>query len=432
MSTTGFTGARSTQDWAANQRPQNYRELIAYLYPNGSAPLTALTAMIKSEKVDDPHFHWWTKTLPVQGGAILGAYTDTALSSAYTSGATKGTTLYFNVAEATANHFRVGHQALMRDASDLTVDTIGRVVTVVKNGASSYIGVELLENDDNSSSGDLSDADTILVKGNINAEGAAMPSALSYDPVEFENRTQIFRTPLDITRTALHTYLRTGDAYKELKRETLMLHSIELEKAFLWSIMTSGVGDNGKPMRTTMGVVPMIKTYAPNNVLDFRTDPNYSGQTWLAAGEEWFDNALELPFRWSEGRDLLALCGSGAKLGLTRLAKAGGYIQINPKTKYFGLDVEEWIGNAGRLMVKVHPLMSQETTERNSMIILDAARLRYRFITDTMFKPDDRMKKGSWSNVDGIKEEFLTEAGLEYLHPDSFAYFTGVGQDNVV
>uniref|UniRef100_A0A6M3JA30 Putative structural protein n=1 Tax=viral metagenome TaxID=1070528 RepID=A0A6M3JA30_9ZZZZ len=52
-----FLGMRGNGDWATDQRPKNWRETILYLYPNGSAPLTAILSKMSSEKVDDPEFN---------------------------------------------------------------------------------------------------------------------------------------------------------------------------------------------------------------------------------------------------------------------------------------------------------------------------------------------------------------------------------------
>ena len=256
----GFLGMRGTGDWATDQRPKNWRDSILYLYPNGMAPLTALLAKLKSEKVDDPEYYWWTKQLVSQSASITAGeiYTDIALSVAVGDASVAGATVYVKMTEANADQFRVGHQVLLRDASDYEVDVNGKVMAVVKNGASSYLAVKLLEADDNSTTHGLSDVDTVLIVGNINSEGAAMPEAISYDPLKWYNLTQIFRTSLEITRTARLTRLRTGDAYRELKREALELHSIEMEKAFLWGVRTEGTGSNGKPERTTMGLIPAI------------------------------------------------------------------------------------------------------------------------------------------------------------------------------
>jgi len=51
-------GLRGTGSFTVTgQRPENWREAILRLYPNGKAVLTALLAMLKSEKTDDPIFH---------------------------------------------------------------------------------------------------------------------------------------------------------------------------------------------------------------------------------------------------------------------------------------------------------------------------------------------------------------------------------------
>jgi hypothetical protein len=114
------------------------------------------------------------------------------------------------------------------------------------------------ENDDNSASNDLSDCDTILVIGNINAQGGTTPDSLKYDPVEYTNKTQIFRTPVSMTNTARVTFLRTGDPWKEDSREALEYHGIELEKALLWGQTNTSIGANGKPKTTLQGIIPFL------------------------------------------------------------------------------------------------------------------------------------------------------------------------------
>lgn len=428
-----FLGMRGTGDWATDERPLNWRQGVLLLYPNGSAPLTAILSKMGGQKVDDPQFHWWTKTLATQGGAITNIYTDVGLSNAYVSGGSDGDTLYVKVAEAVADEFRIGHQALLRDASDQNVDVNAKVVAVVKNGASSYIACKLLEDDDNATatSHDLSDADTILIIGNINAEGAAIPDAIAYNPTKWYNYTQIFRTPLEITRTAMLTRLRTENSYKEAKRESLELHSIEIEKASLFGIRTEGTGSNGKPERTTWGLIPAIKAGAPANVNDYSLNSGYSGQTWLQGGEEWLDAYLEQIFRYGAA-DKLAFAGSGALLGINKLAKSAGQIQLTPTTTSYGLKVVEWVTPFGVIHIKTHPLFSYEATTRNCMAIFEPSKLKYKYISDTMFKKDPAMKQAGFTAYDGTKEEWLTECGLEYHHPTCFGYLTGFNTDSVV
>jgi len=428
----GFMGMRGTGDWATDERPKNWRQGILYLYPNGAAPLTGLLSKMSEERVDDPQFHWWTKLLPAQGGAISATYLNSGLSSLYVSGGAAGDVLYVKLAESVANEFRPGHQALIRDADHLDMDVNTKVMAVTKNGAASFLTVKLLEADDNGSSTDISNADRILIIGNINPEGAPIPDAIAYDPDKWFNYTQIFRTPLEITRTARRTKLRTEDAYKEAKRESLELHSIELEKAFLWGIATENTGANGKPERTTMGLIPAIKSGAPGNVFDFTTDAAYSGDSWAQSGEIWLDQALEILFRYGAS-EKLAFAGSGAVLGINRLAKISGQIQLQATTVSYGLKVMQWITPFGTIYLKTHPLFSYDETTRNSMVIFEPSMLRYRYIDDTDFMSMDTSKVGpSHERIDGTKEEWLTECGLEYHHPSKFAFMNGLNKDSVV
>jgi hypothetical protein len=324
---------------------------------------------------------------------------------------------------------------LFRDASDLTVDCVGKITVRVANGASSYVGALLLEADDNSSSGDLSDCDTALIIGSAHAEGAAMPDAIAYNPTKWYNFTQIFRNSLEMTRTAMQTHLRTGEQYKEAKREALEMHSIEQEKAYLWGVPSELTGTNGKPERTTLGIIPAIRGgYTGHGgdagtVNDFTTNTDYTGKTWLSSGETWLDEQLEVIFRKGSS-EKLAFAGSGALAAINRLIKNGGNFDYTPKTTSYGIKVNEWVTAFGTINVMRHPLFTHEVTTRNAMVIFEPKDLKYRYIQDTMFKKDDRLKKGSYTSRDGIKEEYLTEAGLEYHHPDGWGYLTGFNTDN--
>jgi hypothetical protein len=422
----GFLGMRGTGDWATDQRPMNWRDSILYLYPNGDAPLTALTAKMKSEKTDDPQFHWWTKGLPTQRATLTEVYTDAALSSAYSTGGVAGTVLYGKVSAADSTHFRIGHQVIFRLSTSYLYDINAKVVAVVANGASSYVACKLLQAD---ASNYVASADTLLVIGNINAEGAPMPDAITYDPTKYYNYTQIFRTPLEITRTARKTKLRTGDAYKEMKREALELHSIEMEKAWIFGYPLETTGDNGKKERTTGGIVYMINTYS-GVASSFITDTSIAtGKTWNAGGEEWLDYYLEQIFRYGK-EERLAFCGSGTILALNKIIKLYGNYQLTPKTTSYGIKVMEWTTPFGTIYLKRHPLFSYETTNRNSMLIIAPEQLNYRYVDDTTFYDDPEKKNTGYSRRDGTKEEFLTEAGLEIHHPQMFGWLHGFGSDN--
>jgi hypothetical protein len=426
-----FLGMRGNGDWITDQRPKNWRETMLFLYPNGSMPLTAIMSKMKSEKTDDPQYYWWTKLLPNQAAAVTGVYTDTALLTAYVSGGVAGSVIYLKMLSTDIIHFRQGHTVLMRDASDLTLDTVGKVIAVAANGVNSYIAVKLLESDDNGAAY-LVQCDVVMVIGNMNAEGAAMPNAIAYDPTKLYNYTQIFRTPLSITRTARKTKLRTGDQYKEAKREALELHGIEMEKAFLFGIAYEGTGDNGKPERMTEGLVPHIKANNSSCVSNFQTNATYHGKNWTddGGGEDFLMAYFEVLFRYGR-QEKLAICGSGALLGLNKLAQANGHFTMTSTTKSYGISVTEMVTPFGTVYFKTHPLFNVEATLRNTMVLFEPENCVYRYIDDTQFYGEGDAKQAApgtnGGRIDGTQEEYLTECGLEYHHPYTAGLLNGIG-----
>jgi len=427
-----FLGMRGTGDWVTNQRPESWRMQILRLYPNGQAPLTALLAMAGSEAVDDPKFHWWTKHLPLQSGAITELYTDAGLSSAYSAGAVTGTTLFAKVAEAVAKEFRAGHTAMFRKAAGTALDEVdyrydvrAKVTSSVQAGANSYIALRLLQ--DASATYDLDEATHVMVVGNINAEGAEMPDVITYDPVEYDNVTQIFRTPLSITRTARKTRLRTGPAYQQAKAEALEMHSIEMEKALMWGKKYSGVGANGKPERATDGLVNFILTNNPANVDAYHISADVaSSTTWLNGGEDWLNAKLEVIYRYGSP-DKMALCGSKVSLALRALAKAGATVNITPVTVQYGIRLMQWDHQFGTLYFKTHPLMNHDPLMRRDMVIFEPKNIKQRTIDDTMFISDPEDRRNRNHSKDATEEEFLTEIGFEYHYPDTMGYLSGFG-----
>lgn len=426
-------GMRGTNDWADDMRPKSWRDQILYLYPDGDAPLTAMLAKLRSEKVDDPEFYWWTKTLSRIGVDITNIYTEVTLNTEYVSGGTDGDVLYVKLKEADATKFRAGHEILFRYTDDSTLDCVGKIVDRHLNGDNSFVAVKLLEDDDNSTQNNhLADADRMLLIGNINSEGAEMPDAIARDPVKLYNLTQIWRTSLEFTRTALQTKLRTGDQYQQAKAEALEDHSIQMEMSMLFGIRTEKIGNNGKPERTTMGMLPAVRSGAPGNIKDFRIDSDYATDAWLDSGEEWLDSAFEDLALYGSMDRKVAFAGAGALRGIMRLAKKGGQLNLQVGDMGFGLKTNTWITPFGSLQLMTHPLFNYEKTLRHAILFFEPKNLVQRIIQDTDFFPDGAKQNTGHNRIDGIKEEFLTELGLEYHYPETMGIMYGVGQDNIL
>lgn len=413
-------------------RPKNWREKILRLYPNGSVALTAMTALMASEMTDDPEYNWFEKILFKQAATVTGVYNNNACDSAYVSGGVAGQVVYVKCTEdvdAGNSEFRVGHQVLIALVGNAAMRVNAKVVSVERVGTgagSTKLGCKLLEADDNGGSKDLSDANRIIIIGNVNPEGSQMPDSVMYDPTKSWNYTQIFRSSLSLTRTRMRTKVRYGSStYQEAKRDCLELHGIEMEKAFLFGVRTEGTGENGQPERTTGGLMSFIPS---DNLSDYRSDTDFTGKTWLEGGEDFIDKWLETLFRYGP-KERTAYVGTGALRGINRIVKNRGYFQFTSKTLAYGIQITEWVTPFGTIDLYTHPLFSQESLWRNACLLFEPSFLRYRYIDDTYFQKDNSLLEGSWVALDGIKEGYLTEAGIEVQHPICMMYLDGLGLD---
>lgn len=437
--TAPFLGLRGTSDFEGNQIPKNYREMILKLFPNGSAVLTGMMSKLKSEVTTSNTFNWYTQKMADMGGTMTAIYTDPGLSSAYASGGIAGDTLYVKmgvtVSEdvANANEFKKGHTVILRDASDPDVDCAALVVAQpVINGASSYVTVQLLEADDNSTSHDLSDADTIYITGSAYGEGGMPPEAINYVPTSYYNYTQIFKTVIELTRTAMKTKLRTTeDLLRDERKEKLLHHGIEMEKALIWGVRTYTANDpvTGKPRTTTMGIKEFIRSGASTHFFNYVTDTNYAGQTWLEGGEDWLDTSIAQVFLWGDSAERLGVIGNLGANAINKLAKANGTIEMGKvQAVAYGLRVREWYIAEGTVYLMRHPLFNKMTSMRRTLLLLLPENMMFRPLTDSDTKRTDVTPKG----FDGIKEQYLTEAGFEFHHPEQFAWLDGLGSANAV
>jgi hypothetical protein len=265
--------------------------------------------------------------------------------------------------------------------------------------------------------GAVGTGDELVVVGEGNPEGALIGQAVSYAPVRQFNYTQIFRTPLALTRTARKSRLRWDDEgpYREAKREALQIHSISMEKAFLFSereeiIAATGAAtpldltSTGQPLRTTRGFVNWLP---PVTTATLSVNTDLGALNTGALTETTWDAFLELAFRYGS-REKLAFCGSGALMVLNAMAKNKARIELAPTDDTYGFHLIRYITPFGTLMLYNHPLMTDNPVWRYDLLVIDPDKLVYRYIDDTVF-----LRNRQSPGEDASRDEFLTECGLE-------------------
>lgn len=380
-------GLRGTGSFSSDQLPENFRETMLYLFPNGSAPLTAILSKLKSEATGHPVFNVFTKALPSQITLVAGSAPDD-----------NDTTVTVTTGDGTI--FKGGHIVKnLRTLEIFWVSSISSDTLTIARGKGAAAAA-------------MTTGDELLIIGSAYPEGDSVPDAISYDPDIVTNYCQIFRTVGNLTKTvSAETTFRTGKQMTEEKREKLELHSIEMEKGFMFGGGVSTTGTNGQPLRTTKGLANFIST----NVSDYSS----SGLSL----KDW-NNFLSDVFKKGSNEKLL-LCGNTFLNVLTQMALNNFTIEATPTTDTYGMRMRNYTTPFGDLQIKTHPLLNESATLSASGFILDTKYLVYRYLNgrDTQFHPDVADK-----GDDADKFEYLTECGIEVQFEETHGYITGVSE----
>ena len=389
-------GLRGTGDWGTDERPKNFRELILFRNPNGTAPIFALMARVQKESVNDPDFSWWDEPndiirLTVNGALSAGDLTvvvDSADPSASAPGNVWGVATHLVagdllLVEPTADNATYDHEIIE------VVSVASETSFTVKRGAAGTTAAAIADND------------SLFKIGTAFAEGTAAATAVSRNPIKYNNLCQIFKTSYEITGSAEQTRTRTGDPVQNDKKRRMFDHARDIETALLWGQKKEVTGANGKPLRTMDGLRKFIPA-ATTTI--FSADPTVS--TFLDAVFPVFD------FDTEAGDERIAFCGNTALNVLNKMIQTDSntQIQFGGVIKQFGMNFREFILPQGRLLLRTHPLMNRHNLYSQAMFIVDFSALRWRPMRnrDTKFmdniqNKDEDLRRGQW----------MTEAGLE-------------------
>lgn len=411
-------GLRGTGDWGADERPKNFREMILFRNPNGTAPIFALMGRVQKQSTDDPEFAWWDEPndlIRLQvNGALASGDNIVVVDSADPSVAAPDNRW------GQADHLKPGDLLLVEPAADaatfnheiIEVSSVqGPTQFTVKRGAAGTTAAA------------ISDDAFLLKLGSSYAEGVSAPDAATRNPVKYFNYTQIFKTSYQITGTAEKTNLRTGDPVQVDKKRKAFDHSRDIELQLLFGNRSETVGTNGKPKRTFDGIRKFISSKT-TKILTAGWDISAA-----AAGNNFLD-ALSPVFDFDSpaGNSRMVFAGNGALNAFNKKIHAASNattINFEGFASVYGMDFQRFRVPQGEILVKTHPLLSRHPLYTNSMFILDFSALRWRPMRgrDTMFKDnvqnkDEDVRRGFW----------MTEGGVEVLYGGlTVGYIGGFG-----
>lgn len=372
-------GLRGTGDMGTDERPKNFRELILWRNPTGSAPIFALTAKAKKKTVTDPEFIWWDEPNDLVRLQVNGALSSTATTVVVDSVDPAAGT---EVAWGVASHLKTGDLLLVEPSADnatfdhelLEVMSVASDTTFTVRRAAGGTTAASISNDQ-----------WLLLIGSAYSEGSSAPRSVSRKPIRYYNYTQIFKNTYEITGTLDETEMRTGAAWSNDKKRKMFDHARDIEWSLLFGRKYETTGDNGKPLRYMGGLREAIPS-ARTTVFGSAVTVN----TFLDAVYKVFD------FDTPAGDERICFCGNGALNNLNKVIQADSNtdIQYGGVFKVYGMDFREFILPQGRLLLRTHPLLNRHSMYTKSMFILDFASINYVNLRnrDTKVKDDIQAK----------------------------------------
>lgn len=390
-------GMKSTADFATDEQELDWRSGILWLSPRNGAPLYSLTSQMRSEKTTSPEFNWWEEPVDMHvytlGADVDGVGTTETLT--LTGGGTRLKPGDMLKSFATGEHFRV---TAVASATSITVD---RAVGAPATPAGTVAAI------DTPVGGGAADA-RLLYIGSANREGAGKTVGVSSSPVKKYNYTQIFRDPIEMTRTAMQSSdYRTGDPWKNDKKRAMHKHALGIERA-MWYGSRYETTESGQPIRFTGGVtdfIPAAKQYTVTN----------SG---LMDMDE-FEDVIESIFEFGSSTKA-CFAPLSVIMRFNALVRKNTQFQWESGEKLYSMDVQKLVTPAGTLVLIENPTFSSSGYLANDAIILDTDKLRYRYIQDTTYLTN-RHDRGT----DGQMDEYLTECGLEVQHGECHFWLRG-------
>lgn len=384
-----IAGLRGTGDWATDERPKNFREMILWRNPNGQAPLTALLSRMKSERVDDPEFNWWEEELnPVRLTMDSTGADDTSTAFGLLAGGLDLVPGDILMVEKTETATYDNELVLV---TTVTSDTAIVVVRGAAGTTAADTGVSAL-----------------LTKiGNVYEEGDTSPNTSTRNPTKKTNYCQIFKTAYQLTNTAKLTRTRTGDPLKNDKKRKMFDHAAAMELAWMFGVAYEDTG--GTEIKRYSGG---LRSFITSNAKIYTTSP--TEDQFLTDTYQVFDYDAG-----TAGNERIVFAGNGFLNNLNKLARNSSSTRINfdGTLKAYGMQLQRWILPQGTLYVRTHPLMNVHGRFTNSAFIIDPSALIYRYMRDTTIQTNIQA-----NDADSQKDQWLTEAGLEIRHEKTMAY----------
>lgn len=321
------TGLLSTAALPTDLAAKSFSAMLTRLMPNGTAPLFALTSLLKEERAVGIEHGYYTKTMIFPFVQLNGAIAD-------------GVTTTFTVDSTT--DITVGDL--------LRADSTGEIVIV--NTVPSTTQITVTRGVGTIAGAAIADNVQLYHIGNGFEQGSVRPSAVTLVATRYINYTQIFRNSWAVTKTLAALPLIAGDGQvAESKRDCATFHALAIEKALFFGQKFQGTR-NSQPFQTMEGIIARIVSAAPSNVTTLGATTNW---TQLEAA---LDPTLAVQTDATSGNIRTMFVGGVARRVIHNIARLNSTYQITGVETSWGMQIDTIRTPRGTFEMIEHPIFN--------------------------------------------------------------------------
>ena len=417
------------------RRKFNFGERVAELAPMQS-PFFVYLSKVAKKATNDPVFkfleqrHQWQRR-----NFNLG---DASGSASYTSGTTllDGDTGTANTVKTYVNYDNTGQiqsaeympEFMVEGLIVAIVDTTGTVRRFRVNATPSVTGgagtQEVAFKALFTATCAFADDAKAQVIGTAHEEASGAPDGWEDKLYDREGYCQIFKTGMNIfSGTAMATeYRGIANEFQRIWQDKLMEHKMDIEQAMLFGVGAASAENAATaPTRYSWGILPYTETYG-----------KIYNMSYSSSGYDAFLDAMEDFFAPESGNSGNKLVLASRKV-ITYLNKlgSGSFLNNSVGSSQYRLDVNTVPGAFGHTVTVVNTIFGslhfvQEPLLRGPWedycVCVDMKNVAYRPLVGNGINRDTFIETNVQGNdVDGRKDQIITEAGLEISVPETHA-----------
>lgn len=381
---------------------KSFSNMILRLFPNGSAPLFALTGEAGRKKAKAAEHGYFTKHFaivrPKVDGAILLGATTLVLDSS--SGLVAGMVLQV---PSSRENVRI---ASITSATDI----------VIERAFGSVAAAGINDNED------------LILVGNNQTEASLRPTERSMKSVYVPNYTSILRNAWALSDTARASLAEAGfNNVAENKLDCMAFHSTDIETQMLYGQPVSPATDSvsGKLIHATQGFFDAMNQYASGNIKTAGATTTYSQLVTLTEPAFQYSTSKDAMGR----RERVVFCDNIAMKVLHDIGMASADVNMEISSTTFGMEFTNFRTYKGTMRLLEHPILTEMgNSTTGTMLIMDLPTVSVAYLDGRDIKKEEYDGSGdsTGSGIDAVGGSLTSEFATEFHSPPTCGIVNGI------